>query len=82
MDFLITQDEHKTAQKLNPFVTGENLKAINYEPNYHFGYVDSWVPEEKDKIFLKSSNPKYPTITSDNIKVVGKLIYLVREYRS
>jgi len=38
--------------------------------------------KEKDKIFLKSSNPKYPTITSDNIKVVGKLIYLVREYRS
>ena len=38
--------------------------------------------KEKDKIFLKSSNPKYPTITSNNIKVVGKLIYLVREYRS
>jgi repressor LexA len=38
--------------------------------------------KEKDRIFLKSSNPKYPTITSDNIKVVGKLIYLVREYRN
>ena len=38
--------------------------------------------KENDRIFLKSSNPKYPTITSDNIKVVGKLIYLVREYRN
>jgi len=38
--------------------------------------------KENNRIFLKSSNPKYPTITSDNIKVVGKLIYLVREYRS
>lgn len=38
--------------------------------------------KENNKIFLKSSNPKYPTITSNNIKVVGKLIYLVREYRS
>ena len=37
--------------------------------------------KENNRIFLKSSNPKYPTITSDNIKVVGKLIYLVREYR-
>lgn len=38
--------------------------------------------KENNRIFLKSSNPKYPTITSDNIKVVGKLIYLVREYRN
>lgn len=38
--------------------------------------------KENDKIFLKSSNPKYPTITSDNIKIVGKLIYLVREYKN
>jgi len=35
---------------------------------------------ENDRIFLKSSNPKYPAITSDNIEIVGKLIYLVREY--
>ena len=38
--------------------------------------------KENDRIFLKSSNPKYPTITSDNIKIVGKLIYLVREYKN
>ncbi|MDD2524017.1 MAG: transcriptional repressor LexA [Endomicrobiia bacterium] len=37
--------------------------------------------KEHDKIFLKSSNPHYPTITSDNIEIVGKLIYLVREYK-
>lgn len=51
MDFFTIQDENKTAQKINPFITGENLKAKHYEPTYHFGYVDSWVPEEKDKIF-------------------------------
>ena len=37
--------------------------------------------KENGKIFLKSSNPKYPTISSDNIEILGKLIYLVREYR-
>ena len=38
--------------------------------------------KENNRIFLKSSNPKYPTITSDNIQIVGKLIYLVREYKN
>ncbi len=37
--------------------------------------------KENGRIFLKSSNPKYPVITSDNIEIVGKLIYLVREYK-
>lgn len=37
--------------------------------------------KEKGRIFLKSSNPKYPTISSDNIEILGKLIYLVREYK-
>lgn len=39
--------------------------------------------KERGKIFLKSSNPKYPTLSSDsyNIEIVGKLIYLVREYK-
>lgn len=39
--------------------------------------------KERGKIFLKSSNPKYPTLCSDsyNIEIVGKLIYLVREYK-
>lgn len=36
---------------------------------------------ENGRIFLKSSNPIYPTISSDNIEIVGKLIYLVREYK-
>ena len=40
--------------------------------------------KEKGKIFLKSTNPKYPTLSSDNYKidVVGKLIYLVRQYKN
>ena len=38
--------------------------------------------KENNKVVLKSSNPKYPTITSNNIQVVGKLIYLVREYKN
>lgn len=39
--------------------------------------------KERGKIFLKSTNPKYPTLSSDDyqIDVVGKLIYLVREYK-
>ncbi len=40
--------------------------------------------KENGRIFLKSSNPKYPTIASDNfnkIEILGKLIYLVREYK-
>ena len=39
--------------------------------------------KERGKIFLKSTNPKYPTLNSDDyqIDVVGKLIYLVREYK-
>jgi SOS-response transcriptional repressor LexA len=37
--------------------------------------------KENGRIFLKSSNTKYPVITSDNIEIVGKLIYLVREYK-
>ena len=37
--------------------------------------------KENGRIFLKSSNPKYPTITSENIEILGKLIYLVREYK-
>lgn len=37
--------------------------------------------KENGRIFLKSSNPNYPTITSDNIEIIGKLIYLVREYK-
>jgi len=39
--------------------------------------------KEKGKIFLKSTNPKYPTLSSDeyDIDIVGKLIYLVRQYR-
>ena len=37
--------------------------------------------KENGRIFLKSSNPKYPTISSDNIEILGKLIYLVREYK-
>lgn len=37
--------------------------------------------KENGKIFLKSSNSKYPAITSEDIEIVGKLIYLVREYR-
>lgn len=39
--------------------------------------------KEKGKIFLKSTNPKYPTLSSDdyNIDIVGKLIYLVRQYK-
>ena len=40
--------------------------------------------KEKGKVFLKSTNPKYPTLSSDNYKidVIGKLIYLVREYKN
>ena len=40
--------------------------------------------KEKGKIFLKSTNPKYPTLSSDDYKidVVGKLIYLVRQYKN
>ena len=40
--------------------------------------------KEKGKIFLKSTNPKYPTLSSDDYKIdiVGKLIYLVRQYRN
>ena len=40
--------------------------------------------KEKGKIFLKSTNPKYPTLDSDNYKIdiVGKLIYLVRQYKN
>ncbi len=40
--------------------------------------------KEKGKIFLKSTNPKYPTLSSDSYKidVIGKLIYLVREYKN
>ncbi len=39
--------------------------------------------KERGKIFLKSTNPKYPTLSSDDyqIDIVGKLIYLVREYK-
>ncbi len=37
--------------------------------------------KENGRIFLKSSNPNYPVITSDNIEIIGKLIYLVREYK-
>ena len=39
--------------------------------------------KEKGKIFLKSTNPKYPTLSSDeyDIDIVGKLIYLVRQYK-
>ena len=39
--------------------------------------------KEKGKIFLKSTNPKYPTLSSDDyqIEIVGKLIYLVRQYK-
>ena len=40
--------------------------------------------KEKGKIFLKSTNPKYPTLSSDDYKIdiVGKLIYLVRQYKN
>ncbi len=40
--------------------------------------------KERGKIFLKSTNPKYPTLSSDdyNIDIVGKLIYLVRQYKA
>ena len=40
--------------------------------------------KEKGKVFLKSTNSKYPTLSSDNYKidVIGKLIYLVREYKN
>lgn len=40
--------------------------------------------KEKGKIFLKSTNSKYPTLSSDDYKidVIGKLIYLVREYKN
>ncbi len=39
--------------------------------------------KEGNIIYLKSSNPKYPTLSSENcnIDVMGKLIYLVREYK-
>jgi repressor LexA len=39
--------------------------------------------KERGKIFLKSTNTKYPTLSSDDyqIDIVGKLIYLVREYK-
>lgn len=39
--------------------------------------------KEGNEILLKSSNPKYPTMSSNNYKidVLGKLIYLVREYK-
>lgn len=40
--------------------------------------------KEKGKTFLKSTNPKYPTLSSDEykIEIVGKLIYLVRQYKN
>jgi repressor LexA len=40
--------------------------------------------KEKGKTFLKSTNPKYPTLSSDDYKIdiVGKLIYLVRQYKN
>ncbi len=39
--------------------------------------------KEGDIIYLKSSNTKYPALSSENqkIDVIGKLIYLVREYK-
>ncbi len=39
--------------------------------------------KEGETIYLKSTNPKYPTLSSDSYKIdiVGKLIYLVREYK-
>ena len=71
---------------------GDTIVVSKGEPPYNGDIVVALVDnesaikmffKEKGKIFLKSTNPKYPTLSSDdyNIDIVGKLIYLVREYK-
>ncbi len=73
-------------------VEGDTIVVSQGEQPYNGDIVVALVDNEsavkifykdKGKIFLKSSNPKYPTLSSDsyNIEIVGKLIYLVREYK-
>ena len=73
-------------------VEGDTIVVSQGEPVYNGDIVVALVDnesavkifyKERGKIFLKSSNPKYPTLSSDsyNIEIVGKLIYLVREYK-
>jgi len=35
---------------------------------------------EKNRIKLKSENPVYPPIYTQNVRILGKLAYLIRNY--